>query len=250
MEIKELMNFEGFEHFSLSSDDYDSEYYDYNREYYYTLEQIGKNINKIRKHYAECEKYKTELKKIEEEIAIFRSNERNLYLLQILENFKEESRKNGISYTDNKNMQFFLQENPILDEYNKLEFAKKGCKKSIEELSHFTDNLFCEYAVLTENKKKYIVDLRYCGVLDVSDLEKEIYDFIIASIKTKYLLEITRDDLPLLMKIKEQMNYEPDLSDMDPIDAREEEYYILEDIPRQIFDEFQKAKGYQKVKKK
>ena len=52
------------------------------------------------------------------------------------------------------------------------------------------------------------------------------------------------------MKIKEQMNYEPDLSDMDPIDAREEEYYILEDIPRQIFDEFQKAKGYQKVKKK
>ena len=224
--------------------------FDEDPNFFITLEEIGKHMNSIRKRYIERENKKARLKELEKSINNFETIGNNIYLIQIFKNFKEESKRRNIPDCENENMQRFISENRSLVNYDREVWEINCCRKSISELTHFKENSFCEYAVLTEGNKKFILDLHFPDMLNVTNLEKEIYDFIIEAINPNgYLLEITRDDLPTLMEIKEGIDYNPDLSYMDPISAEEEKYLILEDIPRQVYTEFQKNKGYEKTKK-
>lgn len=223
----------------------------YLKENYMFLNEIEENIDKIRIRYEQYKKYNEEIELIDEYIDEFLSH--NEYLVHILNKLKKESREKHIAYEDNTYIQKFLEEHQEVKYYCEALYDRDNYLELAKEQYDFLHNDYAEYALLIDKEKKFFLDLDEKEMIDVSNFEKDFLDFILKGIRTNsYLLEITPNDLPLLMAIKEEIDYsaEDDLKfdendlefDEDDAIIMEEKFYDAMIIKHQFYLEFFRTK--------
>ena len=158
------------------------------------------------------------------------------------------------SLSNVKGVKELLENHPIVLEYLDLRDKLSRHKGDKEDCIHFFDIIWAEtfeFVLLHDNAKKYILELTENKMIDITDYDSDLANFMIECMKKCYsLFEITPADLPFLMAIREDMCYEPDLSDMDPMDRDEERYLTLTGIPNEIRREYQETKKREAENKK
>ena len=90
--------------------------------------------------------------------------------------------------------------------------------------------------LLNKENKKYLVDLKYFGQLDVTNFNADLLDFIINILEKQgiFIGNANQSDLPFLMVIKEEL--EKDTSD------DEDSYYVDDFVAYQMGIEYKNAK--------
>ena len=103
-----------------------------------------------------------------------------------------------------------------------------------------------EFVLMHDKGKKYLLELTEKRMVDITDYNSELANFLIEELKDNYaLFEITPADLPFIMAIKEDLCYDPDLSYMHPSDRDEERYYITTGVPFELRSEYQWTKKHE-----
>ena len=189
----------------------------------------------------ELEEARADLKEIEESCGDLR------YYLNIFDALNYANMKNYGRYDDTINR--FLKEHKQLEEFKDLKYY---IGTYLKDMSFLETKSIClplsQFILLTRNDRKYLVDLEYLDMQDVTEYNQELIEFIIKMLKTQgYFVGYAEDsDLPLLMNIKE------DLECNRPVGVAEE-YYEGESLAYQMSLEFESAKfddektGYKKI---
>ena len=187
------------------------------------VEELRKIYDKYKQHKKELEKYKKRIKDYD----------------KLLERFVDHQLNNsqGEDFDINK----ILNDNP---EMGKCDENNTKMNFHITEINRILTSYFSRYSqfiTIERSNKLYLVDLKYFDILDISDLDSSFRGFIIKMLKHQniFIGNVKESELPLLMAIKEDIDYVPDLSDL-PFEEREEERYFIESaIPILIQREYE-----------
>ena len=208
-----------------------------------SLSAVERNIEKIKVNYKLYTQYKEKSEAEEKIIKDFLSREDSKYLIDILNNFISECHRKGMYFEDNESAQRFLKEHPELDDFRRADDRECEWARRMAEAQCFIFNEYIELVLLNKNNRRYILDLKEQEMLDVDKYDKDLADFIVDSLKKmNCMYEIEQQDLPLLMAIKDDMNYYPDLRHIEKSCRSEERYYILSGISLNIHREYVRAK--------
>ena len=206
----------------------------------YNIEQIKDKLDEVKEEY---DKYKELTNKLEEcikKIKTFETKDKDHHLVLKLDGLKVRAFKYGLRFEDLKDTQELFESNPEVKEYYYNTREKEKIRSNINEVYEFYCDNFGEYVLLNQGNKKFLLDLYSLGKLDVTDYDKDFLEFIKNSIDKK-MLEITPDDLPVLMAIKEEIDYK-EKDRINYYDVTGSDYLIRSDIPHQIKLEFIRSK--------
>ena len=169
-----------------------------------SLEQLKENIETVKEKYIRYLEARVELEDCNEEIKAFKI--KNEDLVSKLDELKEYARSHKLKLNELKKAQILFKANPELKKYYVNTLRIKCINQRIYNYTCFYDNEYGEYFFLNQGNKKFILDLYRCQKIDVTNYDRVFINFLKNAID-KHMLEITPDDLPLLMAIKEEINY-------------------------------------------
>jgi len=147
-------------------------------------------------------------------------------------------------------LSIFLEKYPIIARIDSLENLIITCKSNLDEHFLFTKTFddFGRFIALKHiNDNEFdLINLNTQETLDLSQYDQDKQNYILEDLKKKnsFIGSITRDELPLLMNILEDMDIEIDYSDMDPDDVAAEAYYVEISKCYEMFLEIRKTRAY------
>lgn len=181
-----------------------------------------------------------ELKEAKESLReIEKANKDIKYNLSILSALEFATKKNYGRYDDI--ILKFLNEHEEIEEYKDLQYYISTYLKDIDFLKNRNICLSSgQIVLLVKDDNKYLVDLKYLTMQDVTGYNPKFIEFVIEMLKTQgYFIDcINQSDLPLLMNIKEDLEMNYDLEEFDD----EEKLFYDSSLPMHISLEYKNAK--------
>lgn len=191
------------------------------------------NLDLINKKYHNFEEIKNDLSEIEEKTNIYyKKHQKELdYLKSAYEILKQNPsswyhQKYGMSIANN-----FLYQNPLLAEYEKLLQVSKDYRNSLAEARNDTGVVepFQRFIALKhDNDDDYdLLELYTRERINLKGYSKEKVEYIIGLLRSasSFICYAERKDLPLIMNILDELDYNSDYYDVEPEDVAEESYY-------------------------
>ncbi len=198
-----------------------------------SLEQLKENIEIVKEKYIRYLEARVELEDCDKEIKAFKI--KNEGLVSKLDELKEYAHSHKLKLNELKKAQKFFKANPEVKKYYVNTLRAQCMYQRVYNYTCFYDNEYGEYFFLNQGNKKFILDLYRCQKIDVTNYDRLFINFLKNAID-KRMLEITPDDLPLLMAIKEELNY------IDYIDENDFMAKGLWGTPYELKREFRYAK--------
>ena len=206
----------------------------------YNIEDIKNNLEEVKEEYEKYKELTNELEECIKEIKAFEAKDKDHHLVLKLDELKVRAFRDGVRLEDLKDTQDLFISNPEVKKYYYNTRKKENIRSKINEVYEFYFDDWGEYVLLNQGNKKLILDLYKLSMLDVTEYQKDFLEFIKNAVDKK-MLEITPDDLPLLMAIKSEIDYEKE-DNIDYYDVVGEEYLIRSDLPHQLKLDFIRAK--------
>ena len=223
------------------------------KERFLNINDLNNNLDSFEEIYKKYNILEEKIEETNKKIDEIKKDDHNALAIDKYENFRKEAYKSGCCCSSLDGYDVFLEKHPIVEEYINLGWDIDGFRRNQAELKRFFNmnaDTF-EFVLMHDKGRKYILELTNKEIIDITDYNNELANFMIECMKKcNSLFEITPADLPFLMAIKEDMNYEPDLSDMDPMDRAEERDLILTDIPDAIRREYNSVKKREEENRK
>lgn len=207
------------------------------------LKVLDKEFNNYKTNKEFYEKYKQEIE------LMYEKNKGELdRLLDIYNEIKTKIEYNYINYRFKirKILSMLKLDNKLLADYLNLKYLLHHYEELLEECisnTNITDDENQRFVILLHKDKKILMDLYSREEIDVSSFGKEKIEFLIEILKNRhsFIGYITRDDLPLLMNILEDIDEKVSYSDMDHCDIEEEKYLNETSKCHDIYLEFKRA---------
>lgn len=194
-------------------------------------------LEKTYKKYLELEKeYKANQDKVD-------------YGLKVLTDYLSEEKEKEHILSD-KEVLNFKEENKDVKKVNLYREKVNQIDAEMNRLLRSYFSRYSQFALINDDNKEMLVDLKYLEKFDVTNMNSELKNFIIKMLETQkiYIGKIDVNDLPLLMEIKEDVELPYiNKSDLSFEDAIEEKRLYESSICSKIRKSYDKALKIRKI---
>ncbi len=179
------------------------------KERFLNINDLNNNLDSFEEIYKKYNILEEKIEETNKKIAEIKKDGFNARAIDKYENFRKEAYRSGCCCSSLDGYDVFLEKYPIVEEYINLGWDINGFRRNQAELKRFFNmnaDTF-EFVLMHDKGRKYLLELTEKRMVDITDYNSELSDFLIEELKECYsLFEITPADLPFIMAIKEDMS--------------------------------------------